>query len=234
MSALPPLEILHDDNHVLAVVKPTGLPTVPDDSGDESLLDQAREWVRVRYDKPGNVFLGVVHRLDRPVSGVVVFARTSKAAARLTDRFRTRSVEKEYWARGEAGPEGGPSSGTLVQWLAKDRHRNMVAVVEAGEAEAKEAVTDWRRVATAGPEATLVFHPHTGRSHQLRVAAATLGHPLLGDLKYGATAPLPDRSVALHARTLRFRHPTRDEEVSLVAPLPGVPWWDELRDLGEI
>lgn len=220
----PPLDVLHVDNHVLAVVKPAGMPTVPDESGDESLLDVAREWVRVEFDKPGNVFLGVVQRLDRPVSGVVVFARTSKGAARLTDRFRSRDVEKTYWAVGEAGGRDPGDEGTVRQWLAKDRARNVVSVVREGTDGAREAVTDWQRVdAEAGTG--FVFRPRTGRPHQLRVAAATLGAPLLGDLKYGADAPLPDRSVALHARRLAFRHPTRDERVEVEAPPPDAPWW---------
>jgi len=220
------LDVLYVDNHLLVVDKPAGLPVVPDASEDASLLDRARAWVKREYDKPGNVFLGVVHRLDRPVSGVVCFARTSKGARRLTDAFRARRVDKVYWGVATRAPR--EAQGVLVQWLVKDRARNVVRAVEPARARAlgaKEARTTWRVLARASGRVLLELAPETGRPHQLRVAAASLGCPLAGDLKYGADAPLDDRSVALHARRLALDHPTRDERLSFEAPPPAHAVW---------
>ena len=217
------MKVLHVDNQVLTTVKPAGLPTVPDDSGDPSLLDLARDWVGREYAKPGNVFLGVVHRLDRPVSGLVVFGRTSKGASRLSEAFRTTRIRKTYWAAVEGGPTG--DQGEVRQWLMKDRERNRVHVVGGPVSEAKEAVTTWRVLARAGGRSLLELRPQTGRSHQLRVALSSLGAPILGDLKYGASGALADRSIALHARGLELAHPTREERWRFEAPLPeAFPW----------
>ena len=221
------LEILHADNHVLAVAKPAGVPSVPDDSGDVSMLDLAREWVRVEYDKPGNVFLGVVHRLDRPVSGVLVFARTSKGASRLTEAFRTGRTEKIYWAVTTREPD--TPSGELEQWLRKDRERNRVHVVAPETPESRRALTSWSVLQVEGRggkrRVLLELRPRTGRSHQLRVAVASIAAPLLGDLKYGAPEALPDKSVALHARFLNLPHPTSGETLHLRCSVPPLQAW---------
>lgn len=221
------LRVLHADNHLLVVAKPAGVPTVPDASGDESLLDQARAWVKREKHKPGAVYLGVVHRLDRPVSGLVVFARTSKAAARLTAAFRTRAVEKVYW--GVAARAPAEREGVLEQWLRKDERSNRVEVTSEGTAGEKRARTAWRVLAQVGRGAQtrvlLELRPETGRPHQLRVAAATLGCPLLGDLKYGAREPLPDKSIALHARELGLSHPTRGERLCVECEPPELAIW---------
>lgn len=215
------LDVLYEDNHLLAVGKPAGLPVVPDESGDASLLDLAKDWVRERYDKPGAVFLGVVHRLDRPVSGVVLFARTSKAASRLGDAFRRRAVKKGYVALGHGSPAR--RSGVLVQWLAKDKATRRSHVVPEGRG--KRAETAWRARWTRDDVTFFELEPKTGRSHQLRVAARSLGCPLLGDLKYGAPRPLSDRSIALHAERLELEHPVRREPLELVCPPPArAPW----------
>lgn len=217
------MNVLHVDNHLLVVAKPAGVPCVPDESGDPSLLDQAREWVRVEFGKPGRAFLGVVHRLDRPVSGVVVFARTSKAATRLTDAFREGRVRKTYWAV-VGGTLRGPGT-ELRQWLWKDRERNRVHAYEHHVEGAREARTTWRTLAIGGGTTLVELTPHTGRSHQLRVALASLGHPILGDLRYGARERLPDRSLALHALRLELDHPTRDARFVLEVPPPApFPW----------
>lgn len=217
------LEVLHACNHVLCVNKPPGLPVVPDSSGDESLLELARAWVKVEYRKPGEVFLGVVHRLDRPVSGVVCFARTSKGAARLGESFRTKTARKSYVAiTVSPRPEGVAAAGTIEHWLLKDSARNVSRVVREGTQGAKLARSEYR-FTRGGTRVEL--SPVTGRSHQLRVALASLGTPILGDLKYGAERPLPDKSIALHARRLVLPHPTRDELVDVVAPPPSNGVW---------
>jgi len=220
------MRVLFVDNHVLVVEKPAGLPVVPDSSGDESLLERARAWVKQEYGKPGNVFLGVVHRLDRPVSGVVVFARTSKGASRLSQAFRSRAVEKLYWGVGAGAPPG--SEGVLEQWLWKDEARNVVRVLAGERPGALQARTRWRvlqRRAEDGPRCLLELRPETGRPHQLRVAAASLGCPLLGDLKYGARAPLPDKSIALHAHALAFPHPTKPTGLRFECDAPATDVW---------
>jgi 23S rRNA pseudouridine1911/1915/1917 synthase len=217
------LRVLHCDNHLLAVAKPAGVPTVPDSSGDESLYDQAKAWIRAEFAKPGDVFLGIVHRLDRPVSGVVVFARTSKGAARLSRALREGSARKVYWGVGEGRPRA--ASGVLEQWLAKDEAKNRVRAFPRERAGAKHAVTRWRVLAEEAGRTLYEFLPETGRPHQLRVAAATLGTPLVGDVKYGASAPLADQSVALHAVELEIEHPTRKERVRFsVRPPARDPW----------
>ncbi|HTF86860.1 MAG TPA: RluA family pseudouridine synthase [Planctomycetota bacterium] len=215
--------ILHDDNHVLALMKPAGVPSVPDESRDESALDAARDFVKERYKKPGAVYLGVVHRLDRPVGGILVFARTSKAASRLSEQFRANSVRKTYLALGE-GRVGG-REGLVEQWLFKDQERNLVSVVEAKTPGAKLATTHWRVLASGEGTTLFEFEPRSGRSHQLRLAARTLGAPLAGDLKYGATRALEDGSVALFAARLELEHPTLKTRLVLEIPRSHLPDW---------
>jgi 23S rRNA pseudouridine1911/1915/1917 synthase len=215
------LEVLHVDNHILVVHKPACVPVVPDISGDESLFDQAKAWLKHEYNKPGEVFLGVVHRLDRPVSGVVVFARTSKGASRLSASWRENAVEKKYIARSKGHlPAGAPRSGEWRMWLTKDSKRNLVLVGKSEKA--KLAITKWRILAEDPKGTLLELQPLTGRPHQLRVACAKAGLVLLGDLKYGADQPLSDRSIGLHAASLAFPHPTLSQRQEFHAPAP--PW----------
>lgn len=223
------LTILHRDEHLIAVDKPGGLPSVPDESGDPSLFDLIRSELsegrktgaRAPEDAP---FLGVVHRLDRPVSGVVVLALERKAAAHLSAQLRDRRAAKTYWGVSEGIPA--KPEGRLSQWLLKDPARNLVRSVAEGRDGAKRAVTSWRVLTTLGDRALLELCPETGRSHQLRVAAAKLGCPLVGDVKYGASRLLKDRTIGLHARRLQLRHPAGDEALDLVSELPEVPLWN--------
>jgi 23S rRNA pseudouridine1911/1915/1917 synthase len=215
--------ILHDDNHVLALLKPAGVPSVPDDTRDESALDAARDFVKERYSKPGAVFLGVVHRLDRPVGGILVFARTSKAASRLSEEFRTGKVRKTYFALGEG--RVAERAGEIEQWLLKDGERNHVSEVPEGTPGAKLARTRWRVLSSGDGKTLFEFEPLTGRAHQLRLAARGLGAPLAGDLKYGASRALPDGNVALFAARLEFAHPTLGRPLVLEVPRGLLPEW---------
>ncbi len=223
------LERLHVDNHLLALVKPAGEPVVPDESGDVSLLERGKRWVADEFHKPGDVFLGVVHRLDRPVSGVVLFARTSKAAARLSEQFRSHSVRKLYFGVSASLPRG-EQSDELAQWLVKDPASNTVRVGREGESGALLARTRYRVVGRVDGVVHLELEPLTGRPHQLRVACASLGAPLLGDLKYGARDALEDRSIALHAAELEVEHPTLRSRLELRCEPPAKPWWRSRAD----
>jgi len=215
----PRLQILFEDNHLLAVVKPAGLATMGVPGDRPSLLAQAKEYIKRRYRKPGNVYLGIVSRLDAPVTGVVLLARTSKAARRLTEQFRSQEVEKTYWALVERAIH--PAEGTCRDWLAEDpRHRRM-HVVASGEPQAKEAVLHYRRLAYIANNSLVEVCLETGRKHQIRVQLAQRGFPILGDRKYGAGQPWAE-GIALHARCLRLCHPVGGEPLELVAPLPGI------------
>jgi 23S rRNA pseudouridine1911/1915/1917 synthase len=215
------LEILYEDNHCLAVNKPAGLLTQGDISGGPSVLEQVRAYLKERYRRPGNVFVGLVHRLDRPTSGVLLLARTSKAAGRLSAQFRAGTVEKVYWGivEGVVPEEQGEWSDTL--W--KDERRNVVRVVPPRTAGGQEAVLSFRVLGRQQGKTTLELRPWTGRSHQLRVQLASRGFPIVGDRKYGAKCLLRASDgrhrVALHARSLTFTHPTRREAVAVLAPV---------------
>ncbi|MES1213211.1 MAG: RluA family pseudouridine synthase [Singulisphaera sp.] len=211
------LNVLYEDNHLLALNKPAGLPTMGVAADRESLLARAKEYVKHKYQKPGNVYLGAMSRLDAPVSGVVLFARTSKAAARLTEQFRTRAVEKIYWALVSGAVE--PLSDRLIDFVrADERHRRMHRTRE-GQPGAQEARLTYRRLADLAVGTLLEVQLETGRKHQIRLQLSARGWPVLGDLKYGSSVSFP-AGIALHSRCLTFTHPTRDERIELVAPLP--------------
>jgi 23S rRNA pseudouridine1911/1915/1917 synthase len=217
--------VLFEDNHCLALAKPGGLLTQGLPVGLPTLWAWARDYLRVKYDKPGNVYLGVPHRLDRPVSGVVMFAKSSKAAARLAEQFRERQVTKVYWALVEGNVE--MATGVWEDWLRKIQDEARAKIVPEDSPEARRAETAYR-VLEPRDEATLVeLTPHTGRMHQLRIQSASRGWPIVGDVLYGAKstfgppAELPrDRLIALHARSLTFLHPISYEAQTVTAPLP--------------
>ncbi|MBM3996523.1 MAG: RluA family pseudouridine synthase [Planctomycetes bacterium] len=226
-----PLQILFEDNHCIAVVKPAGLLTQGVPAGIPTLEAMVKAYLKEKYGKPGNVYLGVPHRLDRPVSGVVLFARNSKSAQRLAEQFRDRTVTKVYW--GVVEGELQPTEGVWDDWLRKiaDEARTETAPPNADGA--KHAVMEYRVLQTCAIGTLVEFRPHTGRMHQIRIQAATHGHPLLGDSLYGSTRPFGppadlarDRIIALHARSLTFLHPLHYEPMTLVAPLPA--YWLEL------
>ncbi len=223
------LSVLYEDNHLLAVDKPAMLPTMGVAEERPSLLAEAREYIRHKYDKPGNVYLGIVSRLDAPVTGVVLVARTSKAAARLTAQFRDREVEKVYWALVEGTVA--PPEGRLCDFVRKDeRHRRMHIAspktpgAQSAELEYRVLATWPKSPAARGELATTLLEVqlHTGRKHQIRVQLAHAGWPIVGDRKYGSRRAFP-RGIALCARRLGLVHPVQREPLVIEAPLP--PYW---------
>lgn len=210
------LEVIFEDNHLLAINKPPGIPTQGAMAGLPSVVALAKAYIKQKYHKPGNVYLGVVSRLDRAVSGVVLFARTSKAAARLTEQFRTRTVKKLYWAvvRGE------PTASEICEdWLVKDEPRHRMRVVAEQVAGATRARLLYRRLRSLSRGWLLEVSLETGRKHQIRVQLAERNLPILGDRKYGSDEPFA-AGIALHSRLLQLVHPTRGEAIKLTAPLP--------------
>jgi 23S rRNA pseudouridine1911/1915/1917 synthase len=219
------LDILYEDNHCLALNKPAGWPTTHFDGTDETVDRLVKAYLKENYRKPGNVFLGVVHRLDKPVSGVLLFARTSKAAARLSEQFRGGMVEKHYWAVVEDPPSSAhcpwltADSGSLEDWLKKDDPTARVEVVPESTAGARFARLLFTVRGRHGGLTWLELRPHTGRKHQLRVQLAARGCPIYGDAKYGSDHRFGP-AVALHARGLSFLHPTTRDPLTLTADVP--------------
>ena len=217
MNNPPDLDILYLDNHLIAVNKPAGALTQSDDSGEVSLMDKIKDWIKIEYKKPGNVFLGLVHRLDRPVSGVVIFGRTSKGASRLSEQFRKKTTQKIYQARVEGTP--GPQQAILKHYLKKEKSLK-TTVFPRSAPEAKEARLDYKVLETSANTSLLDIQLHTGRFHQIRAQLSFIGHPIVGDKKYGAKTELPHGRIALHARSIVFNHPTSKEEITINCPLP--------------
>jgi 23S rRNA pseudouridine1911/1915/1917 synthase len=211
------LDVLYEDNHLLAVNKPAGLATMGALAGRASLVEHARQYIKEQYHKPGNVYVGVVSRLDAAVTGVVVLARTSKAAERLTKQFAAGEPEKTYWAAVEHRLS--PPSGKLLDWLWHDDERRRVVVRAAGAPGAKEARLSYRTLRTVSGLTLLEIKLDTGRKHQIRVQLSHRGSPILGDSKYGATREFA-RGIALHARRLEILHPVRRTPLTIEAPLP--------------
>lgn len=224
---LPPLQILFEDNHCLAIAKPAGTLTTGYEGGEETLDRQVKQYLKDKYQKPGNVFLGVVHRLDRLVSGVLLYARNSKSAGRLAEQFREAKVEKVYWAVVEG--KWKQLSGTLEDWLRKDRMIGKVEVLPPGTEGARQAILQFERRDGNEELTWLELHPRTGRTHQIRVQLAHRGYPIYGDKKYGATHSFIP-AIALHARSLTFLHPIRYEPITLTAELPEA--WRRFGELG--
>ena len=216
--------IIFIDNHLIAVNKPAGLLTQPDRNTDESLIDQTRQWIKEKYNKPNNIFLGLVHRLDRNVSGVVLFARTSKAASRLSKQFREGTPKKHYRAivLGKLKEE----HTTLVHYLRKEK--SLRATVFPRETPtAKRSELSYEVINSLENKSLLEVSLSTGRFHQIRAQMAFIGHPIIGDVKYGAPEPLPNQEIALYAHKLVFSHPVSNEEITLTAPEPKT--WEQFK-----
>jgi 23S rRNA pseudouridine1911/1915/1917 synthase len=226
-----PLTILFEDNHCLAIAKPAGLLTQGVPAGLPTLEALVKAYLKERYHKPGNVYLGIPHRLDRPVSGVVVFARNTKAARRLAEQFQGRQVTKVYWAAVEGDVQ--PEEGTWEDWMRKLPEEARSEKAEPNAPGARPARLRYRRLQACAGGTLLEVRPETGRMHQIRLQASLRGWPVRGDALYGAKLPfgppadLPrDRIIALHGRSLTFLHPIRYEPLTVVAPLPAV--WREI------
>jgi 23S rRNA pseudouridine1911/1915/1917 synthase len=225
------LDILFEDNHCIAVAKPAPLLTQGVPPGIPTLEAMVKDYLKTKYHKPGNVYLGIPHRLDRPVSGVVVFARNSKAAGRLAQQFQERQVTKIYWGLVEGAVQA--ETGTWTDWLRKIKEESRAEQVTADAEGARRAVLHYRRLGPCAGGWLLEFRPETGRMHQIRLQTSLRGHPIRGDETYGAKLPfgppaaLPrERIIALHARSLTFLHPLSYEPLTVMAPLPAV--WGEL------
>ena len=217
------LQVLFEDNHLLAVNKPAGYLSQGDQTGDRTAMDMAKAYIKHRYNKPGDVFLGSVHRLDRPVSGVLLFARTSKALKRMNEMFRDRKVTKTYWAIVSEQPE--PIEGKLTGFIYKDAKKNQSKLLPKANSNrhtgAKKAVLTYGVIGRLGANVLLEVKPETGRPHQIRVQLAEqLRAPIYGDIKYGARQPNEDGNINLHARALSFQHPVTKEHVHIEAEIP--------------
>ena len=218
------MKVLYEDNHIIVVNKQSGEIVQGDKTGDTPLSDIVKAYLKEKYNKPGNVFLGVVHRLDRPVSGVVLFAKTSKALPRLNKLFAEhKKVKKTYWAIVANKPP--QESGTLTHWLTRNEKTNTAKAYEREIPNSKKAVLDYRLVAASERYFLLEVQLHTGRHHQIRCQLAKMGCPIKGDLKYGAPRSNPDGSICLHARYLELEHPVSHENISITAPVPQDALW---------
>lgn len=229
IKALQAKDILYEDNHLLVVNKPPGILVQGDITGDVPLVDIAKNYLKKTYQKPGKVFLGVVHRLDRPTSGVLVFARTSKALARVNEQFKERITQKTYWAVVEKKPIH--PSGTLTHWLIRKPKFNKSFAYKKEIPESKKARLDYQVYKTFDRYQCLTINLHTGRHHQIRTQLAAIGIPIKGDLKYGAARSNPNGSIHLHARKLTLIHPTTKEKLCFTAPPPTDPLWNICLDV---
>lgn len=218
------IDVLFEDNHLIVVNKKAGEITQGDKTGDTPLPDKLKQWLKEKYQKPGNVFLGVVHRLDRPTSGIVVFAKTSKALSRLNEMFRSKNVRKSYWAIVENAPPN--QNGRCEDLLVKNEKQNKSYVTkDLKHPQAKKAILNYKLISSSTNYHLVEVDLETGRHHQIRVQLANIGSIIKGDLKYGAKRSNKDKSISLHARKIEFIHPVSKENVVIIAPTPRTAEW---------
>lgn len=220
------MEVIYEDNHVIIVSKSSGEIVQGDKTGDEPLSETVKQWIKEKYQKPGNVFLGVVHRLDRPVSGLVVFAKTSKALSRLNEMFRVGDVHKTYWALVKNRPP--QLAGTLTHWIVRNEKQNKSYAYDREVKNSKKAVLDYKVIGATTNYTLLEVNLHTGRHHQIRCQLAKMGCPIRGDLKYGAQRSNPDGSISLLSRHVEFVHPVSKQVIEATAPMPNERIWQEV------
>ncbi|MDD5184962.1 MAG: RluA family pseudouridine synthase [Paludibacter sp.] len=212
------MTVLYEDNHIIAVNKSSSEIVQGDKTGDQPLSETIKAYLKEKYNKPGDVFLGVTHRLDRPVSGVVLFAKTSKALARLNEMFKTQEIKKTYWALVKEKPE--QPEGRLEHYLTRNEKQNKSTAYDKERSDAKKAVLSYRLIAHSDTYYLLEVHLETGRHHQIRCQLAKMGCPIKGDLKYGFPRSNPNGGISLHARSVEFIHPVSKEHIYLTAPVP--------------
>ncbi|MCW3786693.1 RluA family pseudouridine synthase [Plebeiibacterium sediminum] len=212
------MEVLYEDNHIIAVNKTNSEIVQGDKTGDEALCDKVKAYVKEKYNKPGDVYLGVVHRIDRPVSGVVIFARTSKAATRLSKMFQDKEVKKTYWAIVKNLPN--EDEGRLVHYMIKNQEKNRSKAYDSQKKGSKEAVLNYKLISSSANYHLLEIDLETGRHHQIRCQLAKIGCPIRGDLKYGASRSLKGGGINLHARKVEFMHPVKKEKIIITARVP--------------
>lgn len=217
---------LYEDNHIIIVYKECGEIVQGDKTGDTPLSESVKHWLKEKYDKPGNVFLGVVHRLDRPVAGIVVFAKTSKALKRLNDMFRKGEVSKTYWAIVQNAPE--KQDETLINWLVRNEKQNKSYAHENEVPNSKKAILHYKVLGSSDHYTLLEINLQTGRHHQIRCQLAHMGCTIKGDLKYGARRSNPDGGISLLARRIEFVHPVSHDKIMVEAPLPNEKIWQEI------
>ena len=218
------MEVVYEDNHIIIVNKQSGEIVQGDKTGDRPLSDIVKDYIKEKYQKPGAVFLGVVHRLDRPVSGLVVFARTSKALTRLNKMFAEGQVHKTYWAMVANAPRN--NEGTLEHWLVRNEQQNKSYAYDHEVPRSKKAVLRYRTIGHTDHYTLLEVQLMTGRHHQIRCQLAAMGCPIKGDLKYGAKRSNPDGSISLQSHRVEFEHPVSHETIAIEAPLPHDPLWE--------
>ena len=218
------LQVLHEDNHIIVINKRVGDIVQGDKTGDKPLSEVVKEYIKDKYNKPGEVFLGVIHRLDRPTSGIVIFARTSKALARMNELFSNRETQKTYWAIVKNKPQN--SEDKLVHYLKRNEKNNTSKAHSKEVSESKIASLDYKIIASLQNYYALEINLHTGRHHQIRAQLSAIGSPIKGDLKYGFDRSNPDGGIHLHARKLVFIHPVSKENIEIVAPTPNDVIWN--------
>ena len=221
------LQILHEDNHIIVINKRVGDIVQGDKTGDKPLSEVVKEYIKDKYNKPGEVFLGVVHRLDRPTTGIVVFARTSKALTRLNELFKNRETQKTYWAIVKKKPQ--KTEDKLVHFLKRNEKNNTSKAHINEVPESKIASLDYQIIKELTHYFALEINLHTGRHHQIRAQLSAIGSPIKGDLKYGFDRSNPDGGIHLHARQLVFVHPVSKENIIVIAPVPEDAVWNALK-----
>lgn len=225
------MQIVYEDNHIIIVNKAPGEIVQGDKTGDEPLVETLKKWLKEKYNKPGNVFCGVVHRLDRPVGGLVVFAKTSKALTRLNEMFRKGEVEKTYWALTRNQPEA--PEARLEHYITTTERSNKSYASLTEKKNSKKAVLSYRLLGSSDRYHLIEVKLETGRKHQIRVQLSAIGCPIKGDLKYGDKRSNPDGSISLIARRVRFVHPVSGETIDVSAPLPSDPLWQAFANIEE-
>lgn len=226
------MEVVYEDNHIIIVNKAPGEIVQGDKTGDKPLVEILKEWIKEKYNKPGNVFCGVVHRLDRPVGGLVVFAKTSKALSRLNEMFRKGEVHKTYWAISANRPA--KEEDTLIHYITTTERNNKSYASVEPRPNSQRAILSYRHIASSDRYHLIEVNLMTGRKHQIRVQLSSIGCPIKGDLKYGAHRSNPDGSISLMARRIQFIHPVSGKEIDITAPLPADTLWQAFSKVATI